>query len=208
MSAAERKYVVMVEGMDDINFADASEKISRAASMAINATADFSRKDGADEIRRRFNYPGNYVDSDGRLVVSKYAKTSNLEAMVTGRRRATSLARFMVQNNGINHAGVVVEMLKGKPVNLDKAFPVKLRSGKEGPLSNVGLAVRVKGIAAPKRALKPVMLSVAKNGASSVWLLYGMSVNQAFIAAKELTAPRAEVFLESEASRLMGVAGL
>jgi hypothetical protein len=199
--------MVLIEGMEEINFADAADKITRAATQAINSTAQFARADSAAEIRQKYNFPGNYLDpSKGRLVVSKRAVMSNLEAVITGRQRPTSLARFMIQNNGVNHEGVVIEMKRGQATPLKHAFPIKLRRGGDGSANNLGLAVRVNGHSAPGKAYKPKLLSANKN--SSLWLLYGISVDQAFRYTKELTADRAAIFLESEVSRLMGVADL
>jgi hypothetical protein len=199
MSAAP-DYTVLIEGMDDLNFADASEKISRAAQTAINNTARFARSDSAEAMRKTYNFPGNYLDpSSGRLIVSQRAKLSNLEAVITGRQRPTSLARFVIQHNG-----VVIEMKRGQITKLNRAFPIKLRRGSgQGAGSNLGLAVRVTGHAAPRNAYKPKMLSANKN--SSLWLLYGISVDQAFRYTKEMAADRAALYLETEVSRLMGV---
>lgn len=199
-------YAIMIEGMSDLNLADADEKITKAAMMAVNNTARFARSDSAEAMRKTYNFPGNYLDPvSGRLIVSQQARLSNLEAVITGRKRPTSLARFMVQNNGANHEGVVVEMKRGQMTALKRAFPIKLRRGGESS-GNLGLAVRVKGHSAPRNAYKPKLLST--NASSSLWLLYGISVDQAFRYAKELTADRAAIYLESEASRLMGAVDL
>lgn len=202
--ATAPNYMVLIEGMDDINLADAPAKINRAALLAINNTASFARADSADAMRKTYNFPGNYLDpSSGRLIVSQRAKLSNLEAVITGRQRPTSLARFVIQNNGVNHEGVVIEMKRGQATKLNRAFLMKLRRGGGDSGANMGLAVRVKGHAAPRKAYKPKMLSANKN--SSLWLLYGISVDQAFRYTKEMTADRAALYLESEVSRLMGV---
>lgn len=190
------EYAVFVEGLDDVSFVDLKPQIFAAATRAINRTADFSRGHSADMMRRQYNFPGNYLDpAKGRLVVSKRAKTSNLEAMLTARARATSLARFMISGQ-VNRMGVVIEMKKGRSATLERAFPVKLR-GSKGENSNLGLAVRTKGDVRPDNAYKPSKL------AEGLWLLYGISVNQAFNYTREMTSKDAAVYLEDEFLRFL-----
>jgi hypothetical protein len=190
------EYAVFVEGLDDVSFVDLKPQILTAATRAINRTADFSRGHSADMMRRAYNFPGNYLDpAKGRLVVSQRAKTSNLEAMLTARARATSLARFMISGQ-VNRMGVVIEMKKGRSATLERAFPVKLR-GSKGENSNLGLAVRTKGGVRPDNAYKPSKL------AEGLWLLYGISVNQAFNYTREMTSKDAAVYLEGEFLRFL-----
>ena len=190
------EYAVFVEGLEDLDLVELKPKIETAALRAINRTADFSRSHSADAMRRTYNFPGNYLDpGKGRLVVSKRARTSNLEAMLTARARATSLARFMISGT-VNRMGVVIEMKKGRSATLERAFPVKLR-GARGENSNLGLAVRTARGARPDAAYKPSKL------AEGLWLLYGISVNQAFNYTREMTSKDAAVFLEDEFARLL-----
>ena len=190
------EYAVFVDGLDDLNLVDLKPQIEISAVRAINKTADFSRKHSADEMRRQYNFPGNYFDpAKGRLVISQRAKTNNLEAMITARRRATSLARFMIGGT-VNRMGVVIEMKKGQSGQLERAFPVRLR-GTKGENNNLGLAVRTKRGERPDRAYRPSKL------AEGLWLLYGISVNQAFNYTREMTARDAAIYLEDEFSRLL-----
>ncbi len=206
-------HVVIVEGLDDLSLTeDSEEKIRRAAARALNQTAKFARADAADEMRRAYNFPGSYLDpSKGRLVLGKAATSSILETMVVGRKRATSLGRFIVSSNGINKQGVIIEMLKGRKRELKEAFPVSLRQGDGAGGGNLGLAVRTKDGKKPENAYKPIELySKSANGKKrgGAWLLYGISVNQAFRYSKELTADRSALFLESEMMRLLEEIGL
>ena len=190
-------YFVFVEGLDDINLATVSDGVQKAAIMAINNTAKFARADAAKMIRDRYNFPGNYLDpSQDRLVVSKYAQRNNLEAIIKSRRRATSLARFIISDSGQNRQGVVVEVLKGTSKRMDHAFRVGLKN------SNAGLAIRTKNGEKPSAAFRPKPFK-DKHGRIKFWLLYGMSVNQAFIHASQMEEERASVYLQSEFSRLM-----
>src|SRR5690606_23345924 len=91
-------YAVFLEGMSTLEEVEKIKgNIIPSAYRAINASADRARKLGADEIRSQINFPGSYLrGADSRLTVTKRASAANLEAVVTGRRRATSLARFIV----------------------------------------------------------------------------------------------------------------
>lgn len=193
-----KEYAVFVEGLDDLNLNDLAPKVERFAYQAINKTADFARARNASDMRRLYNFPGNYLDpSQGRLVISKRAKTNNLESIITGRARATSLARFLVEDNGVNRRGVVIEMLKGQRTGLESAFPVRLNGGQ-----SMGLAVRTKDGAKPAGAYKPSRLG------KGVWLLYGISVNQAFNYTRDMSKADAELYLEAEFNRLMDMENL
>lgn len=190
------EYAVFVDGLDDLTLVDLKPQIETAAVRAINSTANFSRKHSADAMRRGYNFPGNYFDpSKGRLIVSQRAKSSNLEAVITARRRATSLARFMLSGT-VNRMGVVIEMKKGQSSELERAFPVRLR-GSKGENNNLGLAIRTKRGERPDRAYRPSKL------AEGLWLLYGISVNQAFNYTREMTARDASIYLEDEFTRLL-----
>ncbi len=187
-----KEYAVFVEGLDDLNLAELTPQIERYAYQAINKTADYARARNSQDIKRLYNFPGNYLDpSQGRLVVSKRAKTSNLEAVVSGRPRPTSLARFIVSSNGVNRKGVAIEMKRGQRTELEKAFPVKLNGG-----ASLGLAVRTTDGAKPGKAYKPSRLG------KGIWLLYGISVDQAFNYSREMSQDEAALYLEAEFDRL------
>lgn len=186
------EYAVFVEGLDELSISDIAPAVERAAYRAINKTADYARSFSADDIRRKINFPGNYLNpSQGRLIVSKRAQTSNLEAVITARRRATSLARFMIAGQA-NKMGVIVEMKKGQSSKLDKAFPVRLNGG-----ASMGLAVRTTDGQKPANAYKPSRLG------KNLWLLYGISVSQAFAYSRELAADSADIYLSDEFNRLL-----
>lgn len=190
------EYAVFVEGLNDLSLSDIAPKIEKAAMWAINATAKRARTTSAKDIQNTFNFPGNYLQpSTGRLVVSSRARTSNLEAVITARRRATSLARFMVEGEA-NRKGVVIEMKRGRRTEFKEAFPINLRN------NNMGLAVRTKDGLAPAGAYKPKSLG------RGLWLLYGVSVDQAFNYAREMAADEAEIFLDSEFNRLLDLEGV
>lgn len=195
-------YALFVEGLDEIVNLDKQldPQIVKAAYRAINATADRARTDSAEEIRRQVNFPASYLKpSQGRLLVSQRASGSSLEAIITGRRRATSLARFVTSGTP-GKKGVSVAVKPGRNVELPNAFLMRLRSGSNvDTKNNLGLAIRTAKGERPNSAYKPVRV------ADGLWLLYGPSVDQVFKTVREDVRPDAESFLASEFYRLLDV---
>ena len=195
-------YAVFVEGLDDVrDIENISPAIEKAARLAINAAANRARTAAADAIMRDINFPARYLNpSEGRLKVTDYATKGKLEAVITGRRRATSLARF-VTSGMPGKTGLSVSMKKGQSRRLNRAFLMKLKSGSGGveTKNNLGLAVRTARGQRPDNAYKPVKVS------DTLWLLYGVSVDQAFRIAREKVRPEAVTFLENEFNRLLEV---
>lgn len=193
-------YAVFVDGLNGLNLEDLKPQIAMAATRAINETADRTRTSSARRILSKLNFPKSYLDpSTKRLVVSKRARQGDLEAIITGRHRATSLARFVT--GGIpGKKGARVSIKPGKSVNLPGAFLMKLKSGSGIETNqNLGLAIRTKKGQRPNRAYKPVQIS------ETLWLLYGPSVSQAFKFAADMESDKAADYLEAEFTRLMGV---
>lgn len=152
-------------------FEDLPDIAEQAAVIAIN---DVAERQGLTAIRRemrkQIDFPSGYLESGGRLRVSKRANRGSIEAMITGRDRATSLARFAAGQNPQNTRGrkIVVKVKGNQSRTLDKAFMVPLKSG------NKGIAVRLKPGAQLRNSQKAVRLS------NNVYLLYGPSVDQVF----------------------------
>jgi hypothetical protein len=146
------------------------ENTADAARLAINETVDregmaIIKKDMRDQI----NFPAGYLEGD-RLKVAKRASSGDLEAVIRGRDRATSLARFAPAQTPQNTRGrgVRVTLRNGQTQVLRRAFLINLRNG------NTGLAVRLK----PGETLRESQ--AAKEMAPGLWLLYGPSVDQVF----------------------------
>lgn len=141
----------------------------QAAVMAINQVAE---RDGLvmirSQMRKEVNFPSGYLEGQ-RLRVTRRARSNDLEAIIRGRDRATSLARFAAGQNPINtrNRGVRVDVGKNTRT-LRKAFLVNLRNG------NMGLAVRLKPGQTLDNSQGAVKLS------NNVYLLYGPSVDQVF----------------------------
>lgn len=161
------------------DFLDAVPEATRkAASISINSVI---KGPGLAQYRRAVNeqiaFPGGYVNDD-RLGVTQYATPSRLEGRITGRQRATSLARFATSGTIGSKGGVSVRVGRaGGSTHIKGAFLVRLNAGAgiTGDNYNVGLALR----------LKPGQTVIGKKDTSrmvrldaNVVLLYGPSVDQ------------------------------
>lgn len=149
--------------------------VERSAVWALNKTSTWARTESRRQMLGQVAFPPSYLGpSQGRLKTRK-ARMGHLEAAVTGRTRATSLARFTrqkVQAKGVRsrRKGITVTVRPGSARFMKGAFLIRLRSGNDGSLNNIGLAVRSDG--PPPNAYKPT--KIGKN----LWLLYGPSVEQ------------------------------
>lgn len=158
----------LISGLDNLSRA-------RAASQAINGVTRSTRAELARRVRREVNLPASYVSpSKGRLSVSGFATPGQLEASITARGRATSLARFVTSRSPINKPGVSVAVTPGSPRFLERAFLIRLPGigGATDPgLGNLALAVRLpRGARMRNKNSSPV-----SNG---LYVLYGPSVAQ------------------------------
>lgn len=193
-------YAVVVEGLDDLRkFQDLPKKIAIAAQRAINKTVTRTRKDAADRMRLQVNFSAQYLTGpDPRLAVTKTASPGNLEAVITGRHRPTSLARFATGATK-KKGGVAVEVHPGRARFMRRAFLIKLRAGQvlTDTKFNMGLAIRLKPGEQIQNKREMVRIS------SNLYLLYGPSVDQVFRTVSENVAPAAADFLEGEFVRLL-----
>lgn len=168
-------YQIVVERLPALGLLDAvPAMVERSEVRALNKTADWARAESRRRALSQVAFPASYLNpSQGRLTTRRATRASP-EAAVTGRTRATSLARFTrqrVQQPGErSKGGVKVTVKPGVAHFIRSAFLIRLRSGADGTLGNVGLAVRSE--APPPGAYKPK--KIGKN----LWLLYGPSVNQ------------------------------
>lgn len=168
------------------------ERTAQAMQMAINTVSTRTgmtliKKNMLDEIA----FPGGYLNAD-RLKVTKKATRTRLESTITGRKRATSLARFVTGGAVVNskrRAGVSVRVKRGKTTYLKNAFLVRLKKG--ASLSednyNIGLAVRLSAgeALANKRTQHKSWLVPNR-----VALLYGPSVDQVFSEVADKVSPK------------------
>lgn len=205
------QYAVAIEGLDTLrSFDEIPAEIIKVARLTINAATRRAYAQSGREIRRQVNFPASYVTGQkGRLQITKFATNNDLEGVITGRQRPTSLARFVngsISVGGARKAGVRVEVKPGSVQRLPGAFLIKLRAGSAAidTKSNLGLAVRTKN-GRPPPGYKP--LPLGKN----LWLLYGPSIDQVFYSARtkrgvaEDISPNIENFMEKEFLRLLDV---
>lgn len=192
----------MIDQIDAAGLADfadffrgAPEKTTQAARLAINQIADrvavpLSR----DEIQRQINFPQGYLDDD-RLGVSERATGASLQAVVRGRDRPTSLARFAPGAALGSKAAISLSVKPGSHTTLRRAWLVRLRSGEAltEDKFNIGLAVRLKpGEQFINKTATATQLS------PNVYLLYGPSVGQVFRDVADKITPEVLDNLEEE----------
>lgn len=160
--------------------------VEPAAADALNDGAVLARKLGSQEIRRRINFKAPYLDG-GRLVVRRRAKPNDLEAVVTGRDRPTSLARFAQGTPTFGrqrNAPRVRVRATGASRSIRGGFYLRLRRGSSiirDENANVGLAVRLKEGERIKNKNEMVPIG------GDVYLLYGPSVGQVYRSVAEKT---------------------
>lgn len=154
-----------------------------ATEAAFLAVRDVSEGSGLVHVQRQvesqINFPKGYVRND-RLNVRRKATRQTLEAVISGRDRPTSLARFARGQTPANSRGrgVIVEVHRGVKRNLGKrAFIINLANG------NLGLAIRLKPGETLRGSEKAVQM------AKDLYLLYGPSVDQVFRGVAEEEAP-------------------
>lgn len=159
-------------------FENLPELATQAAYLAINDTSRDTVPLLKSKMRAQINFPKEYLNPQ-RLSIKRKANRANLEAVISGRDRPTSLARFAPgatrQNTTVrNKPGrpIFVTVKTGKQVKLDRSFLVKLKNG------NMGLAIRLPPGQTPDRAYKPLELTRGGGRGTGAWLLYGPSVDQ------------------------------
>lgn len=174
-----RSWVYVVTGLEDLQeVGEYAEKAKRSASQAINKMTRDYRKVAAELIMQEVKFPTGYLSpSSDRLRVGRRASPMSLEGSIIARTRPTSLARF-VTGGGARGSSLTVEVKRGNPTTLKRAFLIPLRSGSGiETKQNMGLAIRLK----PGESIrnKRNFRKLDKN----LYLLYGPSVDQIFLQA-------------------------
>ncbi len=145
-----------------------------AAVIAVNDGASDSVPAMRRKMEQQVNFPQGYLSRE-RLGVRQRAKKGEIEAIISGRDRPTSLARFVDRGLTPKTAkgrALTLRVKPGQTVNLVRsdgrpsAFLISLRNG------NVGLAIRLKKGEQLEKSQKAVEL------APNLYLLYGPSVDQ------------------------------
>lgn len=186
-----QQYLLVVDGLDEAikSLDDVPSFVISAARMAINDATKFGRKRAADKVLRSVALPASYVsNAEGRLHIKKFATNRDLEAVISARSRATSLARF-VTDSGSRATGVGVEVKPGSTKRLKGAWLIRLRAGNASldTKSNLGLAVRTRD-GKPPPGYKPVNIR-----GTNIWLLYGPSVAQVLYSDKNAGGVATEI---------------
>lgn len=148
-----------------------------AARIALN---DVASGEGLADLRagvqEQVAFPAGYLN-DERLGVTKRASDGDLSVVITGRQRATSLARFAAGQSvsSTRRRGVTVMVKPGTMRRIKSGWLVNLRRGNQDG-GNLGLAIRIKEgqTVFNKREVNQVELD------RGVYLLYGPSVDQVF----------------------------
>lgn len=163
-------------------FEQMPEVAERSAAMAINSVAvRSSLPEARREMRKQIDFPKGYLEQSDRLYLSKRASKGNLQAVIRGRDRPTSLARFRVPGQTPQNTRgkpLRLQVKPGKTVTVNKAFLVTLRGG------NTGLAVRLKNGQTLRNSDRAIYLG------NNVYLLYGPSVEQVFQSVASDIAPK------------------
>lgn len=182
------EYVIFVEGFENLHDLESLDKDTTLNIVrSLNTTVTRFRKQSADDMRQEVAFSASYLRN--KLTVTKKATQSSLEAVISGRDRPTSLARFVTRGK-VRQPGVTVDVEPGKPKELEGAFLIELKNG------NRGLAVRLKAGQSIRNS------RAAKKLSNNVYLLYGPSVDQVFKGVAGDEAPKALAFLEREFLRL------
>lgn len=177
--------------------------VEPSAADAINDTVVFARRLGSQEIRKRINFKAKYIDG-GRLAITRRAKPADLEAVVTGRDRPTSLARFAqgAPKFGRQRTPPRVRVkASGGASPIKGGFFMRLRRGNSvisAENANVGLAIRLKEGERVKN--KNDMVPVGRN----LYLLYGPSVGQVYRTVSENTSDEVAAQLANRFAHHLG----
>lgn len=171
-------FAVFAEGLSELqDFKNLKQDIRVAALRSINKIARDKRSRAARIIRNQVNFPASYVSpGQKRLHVSQKATRGSLEARITARGRATSLARFVQGSGKVGKAGVYVSVAPGKSRYMKRAFLIKLPQGsvQTDTVFNLGLAIRLRRGETLRNKI------TARKMSSGLYLLYGPSVDQVF----------------------------
>lgn len=187
------------EAMDEY-FKIMPDEATQAARMAINDTVSgLAIRRARAEVMDQVNFPNGYLTAD-RLGVAKLARNHDLEAIISGRDRPTSLARFAVGGARAGQRGVRVAVHKGGGTLMRRAFIVPLK-GANGEGKNLGLAIRLKPgeVITGRREAGNVNYSTFKSDSyGTIALLYGPSVDQVFGSVADDITPEVIESVTSE----------
>lgn len=197
---------ITTRGLDALQalFEKLPEVAEQASVLAVNEGARFGHARASRIIRGQVNFKAGYLGAannrNGRLAIIKRAKGGDVEAVIRGRERPTSLARFVQGSRAPGRKAPTVKVAAGgRSIKLKGAWLMKLRAGKvlDDDTFNVGLAIRIKpGMKLNKREFANTYGDYRvgeRDNADSrggVYMLYGPSVAQVFRSvARDIQEP-------------------
>lgn len=168
--------------------------VEKAQMRAINRTASKTRTAASKAIRNDVKLKASYVNEN--LKVTRKASITNPEAVITGRKRPTRLARY-----GAKQISRVAKQAAG---DLSRG----IASGRK----QSGVSVAVKKGASRKKMRKAFMIPLKGSGSMGVFVrtgtgkkdikhLYGPSVDQVFRAVRTDLKPQIRRNLVTEYER-------
>lgn len=203
-------YVVAVEGISALrDYETLPANVVKAAYRAVNYAAGKEQTRARRQASEELNLPYSYFagsDSSGlaRLGVTARANAETLQAEITGRHKATSLARYVTSGSPASGSTpatpVKVTVARGRVQSSKRMFLLRLRGAANTETTgNLGLAIRLK----PGETVtgKYKQIKVGKG----LYLLFGPSVDQAFANIAENNLPLISDDMETEFLRLMKV---
>ena len=188
-----------------------SQESAKAAVRAINHAAKRIRTEGSKRIRAQVDLPAKYVND--KLQITQYATEAKPVAAISGRIRATRLARYKAKGltapapygrtgdalrgipAGRKHAGVAVGVKKGAKKKIKRFFLIPLQRGPKG-------AKQGAWIQEDEEKLFGVFLRTGK-GKKDIKHLYGPSVHQLWRRVRGELTPLAMELVAREYTRLM-----
>ena len=182
-------------------FKDLPKVTAKAAALAVNAAVRFGAAEASRQIRETINIKrdkiGNVTSATSALRISKFAKPTDPEAVITARQRPFSLANFAtgpVRFGPKAKGPITVSVKRGTRVRMrDSAFFITLKNG------NLGLAVRVpKGETLDNKRILAKPIGGERKDGSKVYVLYGPSVDQLFREVRNDISPEVSNRLVNE----------
>lgn len=193
------KVEILAQGLTDLSkyFDRLPGLTSEAVRIAINDVAKGQgRKLIIAQMLREVAFPSGYLDQN-RLAITKTARNDDLTAILTGRQRPTSLARFATSGGKTGPITVRVKANGGgRTFNVKPggayAFFVALRGATDG--SNTGLAIRVPN----GQSVRGRRSGGVKPLSPNVFLLYAPSVDQVFRGVASDLSDQVGALVETE----------
>lgn len=178
-----------------------------ALKFAVNGAAKFGARRASEEIRKQVRFSRSYLGDaskpEARLRITRVAKGNDLTAVISARRRPTSLARFASGTPSFGRSRGKGPRVKIKPgagyKTIKNGFFLRLRAGTSNlDKFNVGLAVRIKSGEMLKNRNKGLSGLAPFGKDKNLYLLYGPSVDQVFQTVREDISPAVGAEAERE----------